>query len=303
MFLFDQSVTTNSFSKSAQLSYQPVYEWWLSPRAVYNVTDKVKVTLRQDLFKEFTNTTESTYRGEWRYTDTWLSAGYGDKLKAISDKLRWGVSTTFRPGISKESRIASQYFSLAAGGNLAYSFDLAGEKSALFKSMNVSASVQYGHAFSKCNTACSDNFARARMNGDLQAVTDNQVRSGSLVGDTLIYSANMGIELAKNLDWSASMIWISQFANPTSDASATGVTIDRASNDTRLRQLSWFLTEVSYDATKEVGFSLGYYNLNGVLGTDAKYRNPFWSPEARLFFSIIVHPDAVYDRFARKSAN
>lgn len=297
LFVFDQSTTTNTFSKSAQLSYQPVYEWWISPRVVYNITDKLRVNVRQDVFKEFTNTTESTYRGEWRYTDTWLSLGYGDKLKPISDKLRYGVSLLLRPGISKESRIASQYFSLAGGGNLSYAIDLGGEKAKLFKSMNLSASLQYGHAFTKCTTPCSSNFERPRQTADNAAITDNQVRSGSLTGNTLIYSANVGVDIAEHLEWSASMIWISQFAYHTTDiTSAQTGDIGRSPDDTRLRQLSWFFTQVSYGITKDIDLALGYYNLNGVLGPDAKYRNPFWSPEARVFFDVYVHLDALYDR-------
>lgn len=297
LFVFDQSTTTNTFSKSAQLSYQPVYEWWISPRINYNITDKVRVNVRQDVFKEFTNTTESTYRGEWRYTDTWLSLAYSDKLKPISDKLRYGVSMLLRPGISKESRIASQYFSLAASGNVGYSFDLAGEKAKLFKSMSVGAFVQYGHAFSKCTTPCSGNFERPRQTADNAAITDNQVRSGSLTGNTLLYAANVGIDIADHLEWSGMMIWISQFAYHTTDiSSAQTGEIGHASDDTRLRQLSWFLTQVTYGVTKDVDLALGYYNLNGVLGPDAKYRNPFWSPEARVFFDVNIHLDALYDR-------
>lgn len=298
LFVFDQSTTTNTFSKSAQLSYQPVYEWWLSPRVVYNITDKMRVTVRQDLFKEFTNTTDSTYRQEWRYTDTWLTLGYGNKLSAISDKMRFGVSGQIRPGISKESRIASQYFSAALGGNLSYEIPLAGEKAKAFRSMNLSASMQYSHAFTKCTTPCSSNFAQPAQNADNVAITNDQVRASSLAGNTLIYSANLGLEIVEHLDFSASMIWISQFAYPTVDASsgATGE-ITRSSNDTRVRQLSWFFTQVSYGVTKEIDLALGYYNLNGVLGPDAKYRNPFWSPDARVFFDVYVHLDALYDRF------
>lgn len=297
LFIFDQSMTMNSFSKGAQLTYQPLYEWWLSPRIAYNFTRQVRLTVRQDFFKEWTNVGDTTERGEWRYTDSWITLAYRPDLTKISKHLSGGVSFTARPGISKESRISSQYFSAGPGVNVGYAFDLGGEKAKAFKSLSVSAGGNYQHAFSKCTTPCSDSFSQRRMNAQGQPVDDNQVRSGSLPGNQLIYSLNLGLDIVEHVDLSASMIWISQFAYRTTEVTdPSGNIIPRAADDSRLRQFSWFFAQVSYNFMKEATVAAGYYNLNSVLAPTGGYRNPFWSPEARVFLDLYVHLDAIYER-------
>lgn len=295
LLIFDQSASTNTFSKSAQLSYQPSYEWWISPRIAYNF-NKVRLTVRQDLFKEFTNQIESTDRGEWRYTDTWLTLGHRTTLDSISKKLGLSLSFLLRPGISKESRIASQYFAAGPGIGLSYSFDLAGEKAKAFKSANISFASTYQHAFTRCNVPCSDSFAQPGMNTAGDPVTNNKVRMGSMTGNQLLSALTAGFDIVEHLDFSAMMIMISQVAYGTSDASVRGVEVARSDNDTRVRQFSWFLASLTYGVTKEVSVAAGYWNFNNVLGPDGQYRNPFWSPEARVFLDVMVHFDAIYER-------
>jgi hypothetical protein len=297
IFIFDQSVTTATLSKRANLSYQPLYEWWLSPRINYNI-DKFRFTFRQDLFKEWTNSQETTSQGEWRYTDTWLTAAYRSPIKAISDHLMGAVSFTLRPGISRESRIAGQYLAMGPGVSLAYGFDLLGENAKAFRTASISASTLYQHAFTRCNVACGpSSFTQPRQNTDFQPIDDNQVRAGSLVGNQLLYSLNLGTEIVDHLDFSASMIWVSQFQYRTSDATFGGQEIARSADDTRLRQLTWFLLMLNYQVAKEVGLTIGYYNLNNVLALDGSYRQPFYSREgARVFFDVVVSLDAVYEK-------
>lgn len=298
LLILDQSMTVNTLNKSNQLSYQPLYEWWISPRIAYSLSKSFRLGIRQDLFKEWTNVQDTTDRGEWRYTDSWLSLAYRPDLSSISKHLTGGLGLLLRPGISKESRIASQYFSTGPTANIGYGFDLAGEKAKAFKSGHVSITGMYTHAFSKCNTPCaSGNFSQQRMNASGQPVDDNQVRAASMVGNQLLYSLNLGFDIVEHLDFSASMIWISQFARGTSAAfDPSGREIPRASDDTRLRQWTWFFTSVTWGFMKEASIAVGYYNLNNVLHTDGSYRQPFWSTEARVFFDLYVHLDALYEK-------
>jgi len=302
LLIFDQSISANTLNKSAQLSYQPSYEWWISPRVSYSV-GPVRFTVRQDVFKEFTNVGETTERAEWRYSDTWLQAGYRTTIDSISKKLGASLSATARPGISPESRIASQYLTIGPGGGLSYAIDLGGEKAKAFKSLSVGASLLYQHAFTRCNTACasdSSDFGQQRMNTQGQVVTSKDVRHGTLTGNQLMYMVNMGVDIVEHLDVSATMIWISQFANSTSPATFNGVEVPKAADDTRLRQFSWFLLSATYGITKEFDISVGYWNFNTVVAPDGSYRNPFWSPDTRVFFDVYVHLDQLYEKIVGK---
>ncbi|MBL8718166.1 MAG: hypothetical protein JNL79_19450 [Myxococcales bacterium] len=302
ILILDQSMTAVSFSKGAQLTPQSLYEWWISPRVNYNFESVkgLRVTLRQDVFKEWTNTQDDfQYKNEWRYTDTWMSAGYGMPLKMISDRTRLGLGVTFRPGISKSSRVAGQYFTLGPSANISHSFELAGEKARFFKSLNVSASGLYQHAFTKCNTACNlgDDNLQGRMNANGQVVQDSQVRFGTLTGNTLLSALNFGVEIMDHLEFDFSAIYISSFSYAPSQATlADGTVVPRSEADTRLRQSSWYLLMLNYGVTKELDLTLGYYNFSNVLQPNGNYRNPFYSPDgARFFFDVIIHLDAVWD--------
>jgi hypothetical protein len=301
LLLFDQSFTKNSLDKNAQLSYVPEYEWWISPRVYYNFTKQFKIGARFDFFKEWTNAEETTYKHEWRYGDPWLSASYADKLKFISPKLKGSIGLTLRPGISKDSRGAGQYFTFGPGGSLTYAFDITGEKGKVFKTGTVGASVSYSKAFTRCTTACDAGFSRSRTNSQGVVSDIDQLRSGSLTGGTLLYALNGGLEVADGLNMSASIIYFTQFLYDLADAPNTTGAETTSYDNTRIRQFSWYLLSLDYDLLKEVTLSAGYYNLNNVLGPDGKYRNPLWSPDARIFFSVTLNLDSVYDRVRGKT--
>ncbi len=304
IFLFDQSATVNSFSKGSQLSYSPSYEWWISPRFYYTVKDHFKFGARFDLFKEFTNHEETTEAREWRPGDPWLTASYSNKATFLGKhpKSRFALGVLLRPPLSKESRANSQYFAFGPTASLTFGFDVAGSKSKLFQSASIGVSASYSHAFTKYTTPNGLKDDRPRTSVDDQVILDSQVRSSTLAGNSLIYALNGGIDILENLNFGASMIWINQFAYTPPDANYGGSTVPRGPNDTHFRQLSWFLMSIDYEPIKELGVSLGYYNLNTVVGLDGKYRNPLWSPDNRVFLSLTANLDAIYDDFTNKSA-
>jgi len=112
---------------------------------------------------------------------------------------------------------------------------------------------------------------------------------------------NGEIDILENLSYGLSMIWIDQFSyRPTdaeliNDSGASSGPITRSENDTRFRQSTWFLTSFDYEPIKEMSISLGYYNLNSAIGPDGTRRGVFWSPDARVFFSLTAHLDAIMD--------
>jgi hypothetical protein len=298
IFLFDQSATTNSFSKGSQQSYSPSYEWWLSPRVYYTVADHFKFGARFDFFKEFTNHEETTEAREWRPGDPWLTAAYGNQASFLNkhEKSRYSLGVIFRPPLSKESRANGQYFAFGPSASISWGFDVAGSKSKVFQSASFGLYASYSHAFTQYTTPSPFNgFTQARTNQDGGVILDSQVRSGTLAGNSLIYSVNGAIDILENLSYGASMIWIDQFSYRPPDATFNGTTVARNENDTRFRQLTWFLTSFDYDPIKELSVSVGYYNLANSIGPDGQRRNVLWSPDARVFFSLTAHLDAIMD--------
>jgi hypothetical protein len=299
IFLFDQSATTNSFSKGSQLSYSPLYEWWISPRVYYTVAKHFKFGARFDFFKEFTNHEETTTKGEWVITDPWLTAAYGDQASFFGkhEKSRFSLGLLVRPGVSKASRANDQYMSAGPTGSLSYGFDVLGSKSKFLQSASIGLYVSYSHAFTKSQQPGDISRPATDVNGNM--TLNQSIRSSTLVGNSLIYSLNGEIDILETLSYGASMIWIDQFAYRTPDIAG----MPRSDNDTHFRQSTWFLTSVDYNPIKELGISLGYYNLNTAIGPDGKRRNVLWSPDARVFFSLTANLDAIMDDVTKPKQN
>ncbi len=307
MILFDQSMLVNSFDRGAQLSYTPEYDLWLSPRLYYTYEKHWKFGARFDFFYEpFTNHEDTTYAHEWRWGDPWLTASYSDKASFINNKSRWSLGLLGRPPMSRESIVNGQYFAIGPTGSFTYGFDV-NKGSNWFSGGSIGLSAVYSHAFSRSTTPNSMQgyqVPAADLNG-LQYL-DNQIRSNTLVGDTFLYAINADLEIHDDLSFSASMIWIDQFAYTPPAAAFDSQTVARSPLDSHFRQLSWFLVDFDYNVIPELTLSLGYYNLNTVLAPDSTYRNPFGSPESRLFFSMTANLDALYSdatREAKKPSN
>lgn len=305
--LFDQSMTVDSFSRSSRLSYSPTYELWLSPRVYYSPIEHLKVGARFDFFREtFTNhVDETTDRNEIRVGDPWLTASYSAQAKFVNRNplTRWAVGAVVRPPLSKNSRADGQYVALGPTASATFGFYLAGQGARWFPSGSVGLSAQYTHAFTRATTPVTfgSSFGVDRTNVAGGLTRDDQVRSSTLSGDSVLLSLSATVDIRENLTFSTSYILIDRFSYTPPEIVFQGETVPRSPNDTRLRQLGWFIASVGWTPIRELEVSLGYYNLNNTLGLDGRYRNPFFSPEERVFLSLTANLDALYDD-ATKSA-
>jgi hypothetical protein len=307
VFLFDQSIFTSDLSKGGQQSYSPLYEWWLSPRVYYTFGEHVRLGARFDFFKEIgTNHEETTQAREWRVGDPWLTLGYSSKAAFLNSnpRSRWSVGAVGRPPLSIESRANGQYFAAGPNAALTYGIDL-NKHSKFFTGMSIGVSASYSHTFSQSTTPqpLGGGFGRETMTTSGAVELSHQLRGGTLAGNSLIYALNADLDIHEKVSFASSFIVIDQFSYAPPDATVAGVAVPHGANDTRFRQLYWFLLDLDYSILPEVSLSLGYYNLAGAIGPDGTRRNVLWSPESRLFFSITANLDVLYDTVTgRKSA-
>lgn len=304
--LFDQSMTVDSFSPSSRLSYSPTYELWLSPRIYYSPTAHLKLGARFDFFREtFTNhVDETTNKNEIRVGDPWLTAAYSAQAKFINHDpaTRGSIALLVRPPLSKNSRADGQYLAIGPSVSGTLGFELAGRGARWFPSGSVGLAAQYAHAFTRATTPVTlgSSFGVERTNVSGGLTRDDQVRSSTLSGDSLLTSLSGSVDIRENLVFSLSYILIDRFSYTPPDVVFQGETVARSPNDTRLRQLGWFITSLGWTPIKELEVSVGYYNLNTTLGLDGRWRNPFFSPEERVFLSLTANLDALYDDAARR---
>jgi hypothetical protein len=114
------------------------------------------------------------------------------------------------------------------------------------------------------------------------------------------------------------MIFINQWHYIPQDhgiaTTSTGpVTVPRSANDEQFTQNTWLLATLDYELFAELDLSLGYYDLANYIAPDGQRRglfgsdNVWWSPDARVFFTVTANLDALYDdalhhRYSKRAA-
>lgn len=223
----------------------------------------------------------------------------------------WSLSSAFNGSLifptSPFSRGQGVYLTTSPRASLFLTVPLRGKDAPFLKNMFLGLGGRYDHRFARADVPTNPDLERPR-----QATTGNLFLSDQLSGRSLD---------ANGVRWSAFAFlsekvfggdfWASlgvgmayQFLNDFGDTSngcdvviATGCTTALRKDDSATARVSTsFSIGVNYFPTAEFGFGLGYDNVAGQLGLDGKRRNFFYSPDAQFSASVIVSPDAIYER-------
>jgi hypothetical protein len=130
------------------------------------------------------------------------------------------------------------------------------------------------------------------------------LRNGYNVANSLSISFSGGAQLTPKLSLGLSYVisnsWTYSSANPVINASTGPVVPQSIDNPTHHRVGTWALASVDYDLLDEMSLGFGYYNQTNQIGPDGQRRSPFWSPDARVFFTLTGNLDAIGDRIFTK---
>jgi hypothetical protein len=310
---FDQSMTTQTahLDWTPQQSYVPLYEWWFSFRPRYYFTDgtgrdDVYVAARLDYTKEWTNNQPTTDYREDVFGDIWLWLTYGHYLE---EKKLTKVSVTggLLLPTSKISQAEGIYFTSRAAAGLKRTFNLNGEEADWFSDMHLGLSFDYRHSFSNAQTPNSyGSFSYVREDSEGRSFISDQLTGTTLIEHQLWAVIDSGVQITPKLAFTLDAIFINNwhYAPPdeaTVPIAGGTVTVPRASNGTLFEQETWMLANLEYDVLPEMSLSLGYYNLQNVIAPDGSRRgllsgdNVWWSPDARVFFTITANLDKIYE--------
>ena len=309
-FLFDQSVTTQTahVETSPQLSYVPLYEWWLSFRPRYYFNEHFYLWARVDFFKEFTNHDETTLYRQNTWGDVWTDIRYTTPIPAINKGFVATTGIRAKWPLSLESQGAGIFITPGAFGTVQQKIPINGESAKFLNEAEITANVTYEHPFSRATTPTNPSLQYARQSTDERSFTflDNQLSGTPLANHTVLAALHGGLAITPKLSASLDMIWINQWhyaatGDVTVAVSGGGVTVPRSSNDSLFTQRTWFIANLSYDLLDELALGLGYYNLASELAPNGQRRGiaggdvVWWSPDARLFFDVTVNLDRVYE--------
>ena len=308
--LVDQSMSTQTagLEPTPQQSYLPYYQWWVSLRPRIAISKKLSYSARFDYYKEFTNTRASRYYREDWFGDIWNTLGYRTPLakEGALKRTSVGISGNIILPTSRTSQASGIYTIVGAGVNLGQGIELGGAKATAFKSMNVSLTSSYSHPFSR--STVSDGLERPVYRQDLngRSLPSTDIGGSMQSNHRLMLGVSAGVQILEKLSWDASF----NVSNGWNYAPRDDVYVDITSGPTYVppdetamlfSQQMGVSTSVSYSLFDELSLTLGYTNMSGTLSPASERRglygpeNIWWSPQARVSFSVTLHLDKFYE--------
>ncbi len=297
IFLFDQSLSPDTFDAQAQLSPIPSYQWWLSFRPRYYITPKLSLRVRMDLTIEWLNAVDTTEAREAQFGDLWTDLAYNPPtfwkvVPTVALRAVWGTSKTS----IGETQIAK-----------------VGPSVGLVREFNLGRAGTYEFALSVYGLYHFDQYTTAGVQGKLDMAATrltglpacyrrtpaSQMNpQGSLT--TLISGKYSPVpKFSINVTYAILDAWAYHLPPATLPEGAQL----QPAYDTRFSQQGWFLASVDYEVKDWLELSLGYYCLRNIRDPNSKIGDPFWEPggTTRIFLTTTFNLDKVYESAARRS--
>lgn len=314
IFTFDQSITTQTASVGLETpqSYVPFYGWWLSLRPRYWFTDELRVQVRVDYNKEFTNAESTTYRDEDVFGDVWTDLVY---QRPVAPDGRW-KNTKLTLGLrgqwptSKVSQANGVYVTAGATAGVVQKIPIHGDAAPLLDAARIGVTFTYWHPFTNATTPTD--YGSFAYPTDEHSFVIDQITGQTLANHTLWGSLELGLQATPKLNLALFAIVINQWhyaPTNTPVGTATGPIVVSNANDQQFTQLLWFLFAADYELVDELSVGVGYYNLTNALAADGTLRSPFgggednalWGPDARFFLDFTANLDKLFEDASGKS--
>jgi hypothetical protein len=317
-FIFDQSVSAETIGVGKDYQTRnPSYQLWFSfrPRVYLYEDDKQRfnINARFDMYKELTNSDDTTEYRQETFGDIWVNASYS---RVMAKHNGWSTTVALGPRVlfptSLESRANGVILTAGGGGGITQAIPL-NRGSDWFNNGHIAAQAFYTHPFTNATTAQNDDVARPRTTLDARTLTSNQLSGGLLNDHQLLSVLDTGLQITPKLSFTVDFIFIQQWRyKPTANGSGncaggqevtlvTGpscISSGATNQDPQNYRLSvWFLTSVDYQVSDELGLSLGYYNYANSIGPDGQRRGFLYAPDSsRFFLTATIGLDSLYER-------
>jgi hypothetical protein len=307
--LFDQSLTTQTVGLGTDYQTRnPLYEWWFAFKPRYFVYQTARsalsLNLWMNLYLEFTSSDTTTTKREPVLGPTSLWASYAHTVES-----RPGYRTSFHIGpritlpTDKAARNSGQILGIGAIGGIFQAIPFRDKEATVLTTGRLGLTAIYVHPLHRATSPVDGDLGQLRQDIAGRSIVSDQLRPGMNVENSLSVAFSAGVQIVPRLDFGFSYVLLNSWVYTPKDVPictvrpdcATPVAVD---DPTTYRVSTWALASLDYTVLDEMTVSLGYYNLTSQLGPDGQRRSPFWSPDARVFLSLIANLDAIYDRLA-----
>lgn len=309
-FGWDHSATTETVGIGQDTqSRNPNYEmaFVLQPRYYLWEGDEtgpeqsISLRARLDLIREFTNSDTTTDQGEWTFNDFSIFPQYSRNLYKEGDvKTDLGVRVpvlTFPT--SKVSANNGTVLGLGAMVLGSQQVPVMGSNEPALQTFTLTGRLGYTHTFTEATTPTNDELDRVRLGPDGRSLPGDQLSGAAFAQHKMGVDLIGALAVADRVTWtnwfSWQPAWKYQFEQDQEVCIATGCTTVGASDDpNNFAVVTLFNTEVAVEVIPEFEVDVGYANLTLQTGPDGTRRNIFYSPDARVYITLVAHLDEIY---------
>lgn len=275
IFTFDQTLSANTFSQEAQLSYNPTYAWSFNIRPRWYFTDQLFVAVSQGLDIEITDTDGRERNREPILSDMFIDLTYNNLLSLPTGVGPFNVSAGVRLvlPVSIVSRARDLYFGVgpSVATRLAINDVLSG--------WLLGTNMRWTHNVAGNNVTEVDNPYPC-FNLDSNQQVCSSAGGFSTDSDAIIATLFSSLSIFSDLTFDVSFTWWWRFGHELGPATVIvngdPVTFDDMS-DTHMRLATNFTIGGSYNVMDWLNLSLNLSTFSAEFNDNGSRRNPFFN--------------------------
>lgn len=284
-------VTVRSFDKDADLTYNPYYAMELHLAPMFAMGSHTQLKLDVLMSREFTNSDETTKRGEIVLDDIYLEASWQrlPRIPVVDIKVM-PVLRLYVPS-SEISKGRTLILGIRPGVNFLRTFNVFNGltfewRFAVRKDLHESTSLQ------------AETPVVHPLSGSMRSAESFSNLGNRIVSFAIINAFFIELAFKKRFALLVGMAMSHGFLYPISD---TDPRISYSSgSDTRVRYKMEYVGELSYSPRRWIALALGFLTENYQLALDATYEAPFINRYTGIFFDIRLDVERLSSRLERR---
>lgn len=295
---YSHNATALTFAPGAEPQYNPTWSHRLGLFPEVHLGDVVTLRGRWFLSQELTLSDTTSTRNEVEVSDVWLDTVWSGFTEPTT-RLRLGADVRVTLPTSKPSQAQSRLFTLGPSLNLSRRFNVLSGLSLIY-------SARFTWRFNRFATrqnqgptipACGD--ARALECLDLINTGVRNAQADVLHGPIVSFQPHPTVDVSAS--FLMQRAWLPALA-PVPLERAMGSTQLAAGTDVATRDLMLFSLSVSWQAFKNVGFSLGAWTFTSQLGEDGRYQFPLFNRNTTLYLDATLDVEGAVSSLIKKSS-
>ena len=174
-----------------------------------------------------------------------------------------------------------------------------GTNEPVLQTFTVTGRAAYTNTFTDSTTPTNDDLNRTRLGPDGRSLPSAQLSGAAFAQHKAAFDLIGAHAITKQVTWTNWFAWQPawkyKFEEDQEVCIATGCTTVSASDDPdNFAVVTLFNTEVAVEVIPEFEVDVGYANLTLQRGPDGENRNIFYSPDARVYITLVAHLDEIY---------